>query len=125
MSENLLHPNDQKKKIILFFLILLTIGIGLFSRSSYIPDFIYPYLGDALYALMIYFGLGFLFSKPPSLQMLLASVAICFLIEISQLYNADWISAIHQTRIGALVLGQGFLWSDLIVYLFGAIVGFL
>ena len=40
-------------------------------------------------------------------------------IETSQLYHAPWIDAIRRTRPGALVLGYGFLWSDLACYAAG------
>ena len=39
--------------------------------------------------------------------------------EFSQLYRAPWIDAVRATRLGALVLGQGFLWSDLWCYAAG------
>ncbi|WP_373331494.1 hypothetical protein [Salmonirosea aquatica] len=47
-------------------LIIATIGLGLASRSSFIPSLIYPYLGDGLYALMIYFMIGLFGQKPLS-----------------------------------------------------------
>ena len=34
-------------------------------------------------------------------------------VEESQLYHASWIDSIRGTTLGALVLGHGFLWSDL------------
>jgi hypothetical protein len=41
------------------------------------------------------------------------------LIELSQLYQADWIVAVRANRLAALVLGHGFLWSDLCCYAVG------
>ena len=40
-------------------------------------------------------------------------------VEVSQLYQAPWINALRATRIGALALGQGFLWSDVVCYALG------
>jgi len=37
------------------------------------------------------------------------------------LYHAPWIDAARATRLGALDLGYGFLWSDLVCYLVGAV----
>ncbi|HNV69644.1 MAG TPA: DUF2809 domain-containing protein, partial [Candidatus Ozemobacteraceae bacterium] len=48
------------------------------------------------------------------------TIGLCFLIELSQLCQADWLNAIRQTRLGAIVLGFGFLWSDLACYICGA-----
>ena len=113
----------RRNRIHSFFLIIGTIGLGLASRSAFIPRLIYPYLGDMLYALMIYFMIGFLRSKAPSFKVATLCLLVCFSIELSQLYQADWINEIRSTRLGGLVLGFGFLWSDLVCYLVGALVG--
>ena len=49
----------------------------------------------------------------------------CYGIEVSQLYHAEWIDSIRATTLGGLVLGYGFLWSDLVAYTIGVGVGFL
>ncbi len=116
------HPARKRMHYLAF--IIGTIALGLGSRTSAVPDFIYPYLGDALYALMIFFILGFLLRKATSFQLLALAIIVCFSIELSQLYQADWINAIRRTRLGALVLGSGFLWSDFIAYLVGSLFGF-
>jgi hypothetical protein len=115
----------KRNRIRQFVFIILTIALGLFSRSGYLPDFLYGYLGDALYALMFFFIIGFLFPKFSTLKVALIALSFCFAIELSQLYHAEWIDTIRQTRIGGLVLGFGFLWSDLVSYTFGVIVGAL
>ena len=51
------------------------------------------------------------------------SLLIAFSIETSQLYHAPWIDGIRQTTLGGLVLGFGFLWTDLICYTVGIILG--
>lgn len=47
------------------------------------------------------------------------------MIEVSQMYHAPWIDSIRGTILGALVLGHGFLWSDLACYLAGVEIGML
>lgn len=108
-----------------FLFIILTVALGLFSRSRFIPELIYPYLGDVLYALMFFFIVGFLFPRMSTLGVFLLSVGCCFLIEVSQLYQAEWINAIRQNRLGGLILGYGFLWSDLVSYTIGGMLGAL
>lgn len=108
-----------------FFIIIFVVLLGLFSRSRFTPEIIYPYIGDAFYALMMYFIVAFLRPASSPKTVFLAALAICFAIEFSQLYQADWLNHIRSNKIGALVLGHGFLWSDLLAYLFGALVGFL
>lgn len=52
-------------------------------------------------------------------RLALAALVFAVLIELSQLYRAPWIDAVRASRPGALVLGQGFLWSDLACYAVG------
>ena len=54
-----------------------------------------------------------------------ATLALAFAVEASQLYQADWINAVRDTPIGALVLGRGFLRSDLVCYTAGVGTGWL
>lgn len=113
----------KRNRVHYFIFIILTIAVGLFSRSRFIPDLIYPYLGDLLYCLMYYFIFGFLFPKMKIVNVLLYSIAVCFAIEISQLIRVDWLNEIRSTTFGKLVLGNGFLWSDLVSYTLGGLVG--
>ena len=46
-------------------------------------------------------------------------LGISVLVEVSQLYQADWINGIRRTLVGALVLGNSFVWSDLLCYMSG------
>ena len=114
----------NRNRIIYSLLIIVIIGIGLLSRADFIPKLIYPYLGDILYTLMIYFIIGFLFPRFHSLKVALISIVICFIIELSQLYEPDWIIDIRSYKLGWLILGYGFLWSDLISYIIGGVMGF-
>lgn len=49
------------------------------------------------------------------------ALAIAYAVECSQLYRAPWIDAVRSTTAGALLLGQSFLWSDLVSYAVGVI----
>jgi len=81
-------------------------------------------LGDYLYAILIFFIIGFLFPKIKIYQVAVTSIIICYGIEFFQLYNADWIQGIRNHTIGKLILGQGFLYSDIISYTVGGITGY-
>ncbi len=89
------------------------IAAGLVSRK--IPA-IPLWVGDALWAVMIYLMMRVVFVHATILKIALWSLAFCFAIEISQLYQAPWINNIRSTLIGHLILGQSFLWSDLVAY---------
>ena len=105
-----------------FTLILLVMILGIVSRKiSNIPLFI----GDVLYAVLIYFGLRFLFINLKTYKTFLLSLLFCFGIEILQLVQIDWLIAIRKTTLGHYILGEGFLWSDLLCYVVGTLVAFL
>jgi hypothetical protein len=97
-------------------LIVITIILGLLSRHiKGIPLFI----GDVLWATMIYFGFRFLFIKKSIRWVTIASLLFCYAIEFSQLYQAPWINNIRHTVIGGLILGEVFLWGDMLSYTAG------
>jgi hypothetical protein len=99
---------------------MATIIVGLLSRHfSVIPLFI----GDILWATMVYFIARFLFVKRSMKFALAVGLLFCFAIEFSQLYKAQWINELRHTLFGHLVLGEGFLWSDLLCYLVGVGIG--
>ena len=103
-----------------FILIIATIITGLLSRHfAFIPLFI----GDILWALMVYFIMRFLFVTRPVKFIVLASLLFCYGIEFSQLYKSPWINDLRHTLFGRLVLGEGFLWSDLLCYTVGVGIG--
>ena len=72
---------------------------------------------------MVYLGFGFLVSKAPIKNIAIISLIFSFGIEISQLCQAQWINTIRETTFGSLVLGHGFLFSDLICYTIGILIG--
>lgn len=87
------------------------------------PTMIAPFVGDMLWAMMVYFGLRLLFPNLSILKSLCIAIVFSFSIELSQLYQANWINEIRSTTLGGLVLGHGFLFEDLISYSIGIIIG--
>ena len=115
---------DKRNHLVYSLLAVITILSGLASRqfAACLPQWVESYPGDALWALMIFLLVGFLFYRKSTLWVALAALAFSYCIEISQLYHTPWIDAIRANRLGGLVLGFGFLWSDLVCYTVG--VGF-
>ena len=113
-----------RNRIVYLISVAIVMGLGLSSRkyAGYLPEWINTYLGDALWAVMIYLFTAVLLHDRKPLQIALVSLLFCYLIEISQLYHAPWIDAIRNTRLGGLVLGFGFLWTDIIAYTMGIVV---
>ena len=110
----------------LFYLlgIFSSMILGLLSRKAgdTLPTFLADHAGDALWAMMIYFGFRFLLPNKPLRLSLFLSACFCFSIEWSQIYQADWINSIRNTTLGALVLGRGFLAIDLVRYTGGILL---
>ena len=115
----------RRNRKIYLGLIIITIIVGILSRTNLIPELIYPYVGDFLYALMFFFIIGFLFPNVKTLKIALISISICYIIELFQLYQSEWINNIRNNKLGGLILGFSFLWSDIISYTLGGFTGFI
>lgn len=106
---------------------LATIALGLASRriAPHLPapvgPFVAAYVGDALWAAMVFFGVSTLLPRLALQWRVALALAYCVATELSQLYHAPWIDAVRATRLGGLVLGFGFLWSDLVAYAIGVL----
>jgi len=118
------HARKRTDYLIVMTLVII---IGLPTRliPQHMPDFMVTYGGDTLWALMIFMIFALIFPKRPTPHIALFALAIAWGIEFSQLYQADWINDFRATRIGGLLLGHGFLMSDIIVYLLGIGIGVL
>jgi hypothetical protein len=105
-------------------LVVVTIALGLASRryAGSLPAFLADYAGDALWAAMVFCMLALVFRAHSPLVLAVSALIIAFIVEFSQLYHADWLDALRAAPLGALALGNGFLWSDLLCYALG--VGF-
>lgn len=109
----------MKTRFNYFLLILLIVTTGLLSRKiTGIP----LWNGDVLYAVMMYFMIRFIFIHKRPALVAAVSLFLCCLIEFSQLYQASWINSVRKTLPGRLVLGLGFLWTDLIAYILGTAI---
>jgi len=103
----------------------LLVLLGLTSRSDFIDKdtFIADYSGDTLWAMMVYLGFSAIFTRTKIVWIATVSIAFSFIIEFSQLLQYPWLMQLRSDKLAALVLGRGFLWSDLLCYLAG--IGFI
>jgi hypothetical protein len=100
---------------------------GLLWRSGFIPlpGWLSNNGGDALWALMVFVGLGFLLPRASTLTIALLALGVAWGVEFSQLYHAPWIDAVRATLPGRLVLGTTYNWPDLLAYAVGIAFGAL
>lgn len=108
----------KRKRVHFALLVFLTILLGLTSRSHSAL-----YIGDTLWALMVFFLMGFIWQRKKTINVGILALVFSYGIELSQLYQAPWINSIRHTTLGGLILGYGFLWSDLICYSIGILLG--
>jgi len=101
------------------------VALGLASRSypGLLPAFLGKYPGDALWALMVFCGLGFLNPGLSTSRLAVCALLISYVDEFTQLYQAPWINKIRDTYVGHLILGSTFSWFDMLAYTVGVAFG--
>ena len=109
----------KRKLFIPIIGIILLIPIGLISRRiGWIPT----ETGDALWAMMVFCLWRIVLHNKKLPLVAITSLAHCYLVEFSQMITWRWLVSFRQTFIGHMMLGQGFLWIDLLAYSIGIIV---
>ena len=113
----------MKRKILIALIgIIVLIPIGLYSRKvSWIPD----ETGDALWAMTVFCIWRIVLVKKELRLIAVVSLTHSFLVEFSQLIRWPWLVSFRNTFIGHMMLGQGFLWTDLLAYLIGITIIYL
>lgn len=104
----------------------LTIFLGLTSRHSaiapFLPTFLQQYAGDTLWAMLVYFLFASVLPHHGRVKLALYGLLFSYSIEISQLFHPPWLEALRAYRLGGLILGYQFVWSDMICYTIGMIL---
>ena len=114
----------ERRRLLQLAATVVVIALGLASRAfpQFVPDSLGKYPGDALWAMMIVFGLGIFATRMRTWQLALWALLVCFAVEFSQLYQAPWIVELRSHTLGHMVLGSFFGWADLIAYTAGVAV---
>ncbi|MFT3680820.1 MAG: DUF2809 domain-containing protein [Ferruginibacter sp.] len=110
---------------LLVFIFCTWLALATRSHPSWFHPIIVKYGGDTIWAGMFLFLLRVFFIKTALWKLALITFAAGTADELLQLYHAPWIESIRQTRLGGLLLGYGFLWSDIVCYGVGVIIAFL
>lgn len=117
MSNSARTPLPRRRTVLL---LAATVTLGLASRSTAARLLLGEYPGDALYAAAATWAWFLLRPTLAAWQAGTLAVAATALVELQQLLVWPWLVELRQTRLGALLLGQGFQWQDLLAYLVGA-----
>src|SRR5450432_25698 len=94
----------KKRRLLYFLLFILIIPIGLSTRKEpqWYFSLIANYGGNVFWSTMFFFIFRFLWSA-----------------------GAVWIDKIRATFLGSMLLGNTFLWSDILCYMVGTVLGWL
>lgn len=116
---------QARSRLIYGCAVVIVIILGLASRMypSILPGFVAAYAGDTLWALMVFLIAGLIWPLASTGRLAASAAAFALAIEISQLDHAPWIEQLRATRIGGLILGFDFIWSDLLCYATGVAAG--
>ncbi|BAH40696.1 hypothetical membrane protein [Gemmatimonas aurantiaca T-27] len=114
----------RRARAIVAALVVLTVMAGLASRRfpEWQPAWMARYAGDTLWAMMVYWGLAWFLPTARPVVLAGCALALSWGVECSQLWHAPWLDGLRATTAGALALGQGFLWSDLVCYAVGVLL---
>ncbi len=111
-----------KKRICYLMAVGALIPLGLMSRRvEGLPD----QVGDMLWTMMVFCCWRILLVRSRLEWVAVVTLAFSFLVEFQQLIRWDWLVSLRSTTLGHLVLGQGFLWLDLVAYVLGTLLIYL
>jgi hypothetical protein len=100
----------------------LVISLGLGSRRFDAPEFVELYVGDVLWGVLFFLVYALIWPSASSQRLGAWAIVTTELVEFSQLYQGEWALRLRATRLGGLLLGHFFLWSDVVcVFLGGAL----
>ncbi|MCA8976605.1 MAG: DUF2809 domain-containing protein [Planctomycetes bacterium] len=102
--------------------LVVTVGLGLLSRRFPLPGVFAEHTGDALYTVAAFWAIAALAPAAPGWQVGMLAFSASVVVECSQLLDWTWLATLRANRVGALLLGQGFQFADLVAYALGAAV---
>ncbi len=113
-----------KRRLVYLILFCFCTWLALATRNhkAWFCPIIVTYGGDVIWAGMFVFFLRMFFVKTPLWKLALINYILGVLDECSQLITVPWFVAIRQTKLGKLMLGVGFVWSDLVCYAIGTCI---
>jgi len=100
------------------------IAMGLPARflDRPLPYFYTQYAGDYLWAMLLFFLFSVTF-RLSTKRGIWVTLLFCYFIEITQLFHPPWLEHLRSYKIIALIIGYGFLWSDIVGYTLGILTG--
>ena len=117
--------STARRRVAALAAMFATIALGLASRHwpQALPAAFGKYPGDALWALMVFFGWRALRPRARTREIALLAAITSAIVEIAKLWQAPWLVQFRHTTLGHLLLGQVFSWQNLVAYGVGVLAG--
>jgi Protein of unknown function (DUF2809) len=106
------------------FIFCTWLAIATRTHRQWFHPLVVQYGGDIIWAGMFFFFMRIFFNEAKLWKLAVACYLIGVAVELLQLYHAPWIETIRHTKIGGLLLGFGFLWSDIVCYAVGVFIAY-
>ncbi len=118
----------MRQKDVLFPVVVIicaaALGIGSRHTGMALPQLVTDNAGDVLWALALFAFVRLLLPRIALGWILLLTLDISLLVEISQLWHPPFLDAIRSVAPVALILGNSFRFYDLLCYLIGGLMGY-
>ncbi|MBL7813510.1 MAG: DUF2809 domain-containing protein [Saprospiraceae bacterium] len=103
--------SDTKNRLFYLLLAVFTAAFALYLRSiwQHLPFFINIWIGDFLWAIMVFWLSRIVFLRTESQKLTLSLIVFCWFVEASQTFHTPSLDAFRDTTLGGLLLGHGFL----------------
>jgi hypothetical protein len=123
---------ESRTRLLATLIIATVIPIGLFARSyrsgaasETFLGFFTTYSGDTLWPIMLYFIGRFIFPRASCGALFATVLAIALTLEFGQLWKPPILQWLRAQPITGFVLGNHFIWSDIVCCTIGAVLALL
>jgi hypothetical protein len=115
----------ERARFVVLALATIAVGLVVHLRGTILAPLVRDALGDALWAMMVALWVAAAAPRARRWRRGSAALALCWAVEISQLYHAQTLDAWRRTTVGHLVLGSDFDARDLGAYAVGVLAAVL
>ena len=113
----------QRLKYVGLGAVTLIVGLTVRFAPLGLPWFVVKYGGSAMWALMVYWVLAFIWPRCRAGLLALAAGLIATLVELQRLYHSPGLDVFRHSLAGILLLGNLFSVRDIVAYWLAIAVG--
>jgi hypothetical protein len=114
-----MNTSRNPRIYLLIMAVIMVFGLPARIIQDQLPAWYTLYFGDYLWAMLLFFIFALILRTISTIKVAVVTLLFTYLIEISQLFHPGWLVYLRSIKLFALVLGYGFLWSDIAAYTLG------